>query len=101
MANIVETINSDQSSRSELDEILLEADKHKEGHGGIMQDIWDNDSIKVNDEMFNFDQTRNKIFGLTMASDHFSSLVVLMIISVQRKQHICYSFYGGIFLRCY
>ena len=45
LCNVV-NINGDQSSRSELDEILLEADEHKEGHMGTLQDIWDADSIK-------------------------------------------------------
>ena len=43
LCNVVNIINGDPSIRSELDEILLEADKHKEGQ------LWDADSIESGD----------------------------------------------------
>ena len=58
-ADMANTINDDPNIRSELDEILLEADKHEEGHGSTLQDIWDGDSMEADEEVFNFDQTRN------------------------------------------
>ena len=53
---VVSTINKNQSMRSELDEIFLEADNHKEGHGSTLQDIWELDSA---DKEFTEDQQRN------------------------------------------
>jgi hypothetical protein len=60
LCSVVDIINGDQSIRSELDEILLEADEHKEGHGSTLQDIWDADSIEYGDgKLFVEDQRKN------------------------------------------
>ena len=63
LSNIMNIINHDQCIRSELDEILFEADKHKEGHGSILQDIWDADSIETDEESFLVDQKKNRKFA--------------------------------------
>lgn len=56
----VSTINKNPSMRSELDEVFLEADNHKEGHGATLQDIWELDSA---DKESTQDQQRNsKLF---------------------------------------
>lgn len=52
----VSMINKNPSMRSELDEVFLEADNHKEGHGAILQDIWELDST---DKEFTENQQRN------------------------------------------
>ena len=39
LSAIVSNINKNQSMRSELNEMFLEADNHKEGHEAILQDI--------------------------------------------------------------
>ena len=60
LCGVVDVINGDQT---ELYEILLEADEHKEGHGSILQDIWDADSIEYGDgKLFVEDQHRNSKF---------------------------------------
>ena len=65
LCNVVNIINEDQSIRSELDEILMEADKHKEGHGSILQDIWEADSTEDGDlKLFVEDQRKNSEFIL-------------------------------------
>lgn len=63
LSNIVSIINNDQCIRSELDEILLEADTHKEGHGSVLQDIWDADSVETDEESFHVDQKKNRKFA--------------------------------------
>lgn len=32
--------------RSKLDELFLEADNHNEGHGAMLQDVWELDSAE-------------------------------------------------------
>ena len=56
LSAVVSKINKNPPMRSELDEIFLEADKHKEGHGDILQDIWELDST---DKEFTMDQQKN------------------------------------------
>ena len=60
LSAVVSAINKNLSMRSELDEVFLEADNHKEGHGATLQDIWELDSA---DKEFTEDQQRNsKLF---------------------------------------
>ena len=56
LSAVVSTINNSPCIRSELDEVFLEADKHKEGHGAVLQDIWELDSA---DKEFTEDQRKN------------------------------------------
>ena len=56
LSAVVSEINKNPSMRSELEEVFLEADSHKEGHGAILQDIWELDSA---DKEFTDDQQRN------------------------------------------
>lgn len=56
LSAVVSKINKNPSMRSELDEVFLEADNHKEGHGAILQDIWELDSA---DKEFTDNQQRN------------------------------------------
>ena len=40
LAAVVQTIESDQSLRAELDQLFLEADQYSESHGSILQEMW-------------------------------------------------------------
>lgn len=60
MAAIVHTINTDPDLHSELDELFLEADRHQEGHGTVLQEIWECDCADTDKELFDEDQTRNR-----------------------------------------
>ena len=81
LSNIVNIINHDQCIRSELDEILFEADKHKEGHGSILQDIWDGDSIETEEESFNVDQKKNHKFSAM----HYNALHKIINLQTQEQ----------------
>ena len=59
MAEVVETIEGNEDLRSQLDEVLLEADQHKEGHGALLQEIWEADLADSEREKFTEDQQRN------------------------------------------
>ena len=61
LSAVVSTINKNQSMRSGLDEIFLEADNH-EGHGSTLQDIWE---LDLADKEFTEDQQRNSTCNLT------------------------------------
>ena len=59
LSAVVQTIEHSQSFRAELDEIFLEADQHSEGHGAIIQDMWEADAADKLKADFMADQQRN------------------------------------------
>ena len=60
---ITSTIDNNDVLREQLDDIFMEADKHQEGHGAMLQDIWEADVATRDLNDFKDDQERNsKIF---------------------------------------
>lgn len=59
MSEIVATMEKNPDLRTQLDEVLLEADQHNEGHGALLQEMWETDL--ADKELVNFkeDQQRN------------------------------------------
>jgi len=59
MSEIVATVKENPDLKTQLDEVLLEADQHNEGHGALLQEMWETDS--ADRELVNFkeDQQRN------------------------------------------
>ena len=56
---LTSTIDSNDALRGELDEIFMEADNHQEGHGAMLQDIWEADVANRDMKDFKNDQEKN------------------------------------------
>lgn len=59
MAAVVQAIDTDPTLRTELDQLCMEADEHCEGHGAILQEMWEADSAEMLEADFMEDQQRN------------------------------------------
>lgn len=80
LSAVVSKINKSQSMRSELDEVFLQADKDKEGHGAVLQDIWELDSA---DKQFSEDQQRNSC----VCEVHVCVQILLIDVCISTNAH--------------
>ena len=80
LSAVVSMINKSQSMRSELDEVFLQADKDKEGHGAVLQDIWELDSA---DKQFSEDQQRNSC----VCEVHVCVQILLIDVCISTNAH--------------
>lgn len=78
LSAVVSMINKSQSMRSELDEVFLQADK--EGHGAVLQDIWELDSA---DKQFSKDQQRNSC----LCEVHVCVQILLIDVCISTHAH--------------
>jgi len=60
VSEIVATMEENPDLKTQLDEVLLEVDQHNEGHGALLQEMWETDSADIELVNFKEDQQRNR-----------------------------------------
>ena len=73
MSEIVATVEENPDLRTQLNEVLLEADQHNEGHGALLQEMWETDL--ADRELVKFkDQQRNSKYTEVIQDSVFKLL---------------------------
>ena len=68
MAQVVETIHVDGTPdlTEQLYDLFVEADAYQEGHGSVIQEIWELDAADHDQETYMRDQSRNRTSSIVM-----------------------------------
>ena len=82
MSSLTQAIDGNPEFREELNNIFLEADHHREGHGATLQEIWESDVADNESDKFQTDQGKN---SMLICIVYNTLILTFAIISVCRE----------------